>query len=90
MLELQTAGGSTSYQIPVRVKELLSIGDGPLDTRLDNLVVTFDIQTDLAAIYGRVTDYAERQGTGVKVGVYCTKRVSLTLENLFLAKWYHH
>jgi hypothetical protein len=56
LMELRRPNGEVIYQVPLREVDLLSESDRPLDTLLDDFVITFDVKTDFAAIYGRVED----------------------------------
>ena len=53
LLEFLDEGGAIVYQVPAVLDDLLNLR--PLDTSIDDYVITFDIVTDTAAIYGQVT-----------------------------------
>ena len=54
LLEVVRENGDAVYQTPVRMSDLLSTR--PLDTTLDDFVVTFDVQEVVSTIYGVVLD----------------------------------
>ena len=53
LLECLDESGAIVYQIPAVFDDLINLR--PLDTSIDDYVITFDIVTDTAAIYGQVT-----------------------------------
>lgn len=53
LLEFLDEGGAIIYQIPAVLDDLINLR--PLDTSIDDYVITFDIVTDTAAIYGQAT-----------------------------------
>lgn len=53
LLEARGGSGNTLYQIPVRLSDLMTVR--PVDSTMDDYVITLDIHTETAAIYGRAT-----------------------------------
>jgi hypothetical protein len=68
LIDIRESGGQVVYQMPWRLSDLINDVDAfPIDTSVDDYVVTFDPKREVASLFGRVTDESGQPVSGALV-----------------------